>query len=101
TRIRDRVHAVDDANALVGGSTATDLDTRTTAIHDRNLIIPIVLLVVLVILMLLLRSVVAPVLLLATTVLSFATTLGVAALLFNGPFGFAGADPVVPLFAFV
>ncbi|WAC53677.1 MMPL family transporter [Gordonia sp. SL306] len=101
THIRDSVHAVDDANALVGGSTATDLDTRTTAIHDRNLIIPIVLLVVLVILMLLLRSVVAPVLLLATTVLSFATTLGVAALLFNGPFGFAGADPVVPLFAFV
>ncbi len=51
--------------------------------------------------MLLLRSIVAPLILLATTVLSFGTTLGVAALLFNGPFDFAGADPVVPLFAFV
>lgn len=100
-RIRDDVHAIDGADAQVGGTTAIDLDTRTTAIHDRNLIIPVVLLVVLVILMLLLRSVVAPVILLATTVLSFATTLGVAALLFNGPFGFPGADPVVPLFAFV
>ncbi|MFW0794269.1 MMPL family transporter [Gordonia sp. CPCC 205515] len=100
-RIRDEVHAIEGADAQVGGTTAIDLDTRTTAIHDRNLIIPIVLLVVLLVLMLLLRSIVAPVILLATTVLSFATTLGVAALLFNGPFGFPGADPVVPLFAFV
>jgi putative drug exporter of the RND superfamily len=100
-RIRDAVHPIDGANALVGGTTAIDLDTRTTAIHDRNLIIPIVLLVVLAVLMLLLRSIVAPLILLATTVLSFGTTLGVAALLFNGPFDFAGADPVVPLFAFV
>jgi RND superfamily putative drug exporter len=86
---------------LVGGTTAIDLDTRTTAIHDRNLIIPIVLVVVLVVLMLLLRSIAAPVLLLATTVISFAATLGVGALVFNGLFDFAGADPVVPLFAFV
>lgn len=100
-RIRDRVHAIDGANALVGGTTATDLDTRIAARHDRNLIIPVVMVVVLAALILLLRSLVAPILLLATTVLSFATTLGVAALLFNGPFGFPGADPVVPLFAFV
>ncbi|MFW0783065.1 MMPL family transporter [Gordonia sp. CPCC 206044] len=99
--IRSAVGDIEGANAQVGGATAIDLDTRTTAIHDRNLIIPIVLVVVLAILMLLLRSIVAPILLLATTVLSFATTLGVAALLFNGPFDFAGADPVVPLFAFV
>lgn len=99
--IRDAVHPIPDADALVGGTTAIDLDTRTTAIHDRNLIIPIVLVVVLVVLMLLLRSIAAPVLLLATTVISFAATLGVGALVFNGLFDFAGADPVVPLFAFV
>lgn len=100
-RIRDAVHPIAGADAQVGGATAIDLDTRTTAIHDRNLIIPVVLLVVFVILVLLLRSLLAPALLLATTVLSFATTLGVSALLFNGPFGFPGSDPVVPLFAFV
>ncbi|MEE4022229.1 MMPL family transporter [Gordonia sp. PKS22-38] len=100
-RIRDAVHPIDDADALVGGTTAIDLDTRTTAVHDRNLIIPIVLVVVLAVLMLLLRSIAAPVMLLATTVVSFAATIGVGALLFNGPFDFAGADPVVPLFAFV
>ncbi|WP_439030516.1 MMPL family transporter [Gordonia terrae] len=97
--IRAAVDGVPDT--LVGGTTAIDLDTRETSIHDRNLIIPIVLLVVFVILVALLRSILAPAILLATTVLSFAATLGVAALLFNGPFGFPGADPVVPLFAFV
>ncbi len=99
--IRDAVHPIEGADALVGGTTAIDLDTRETAIRDRNLIIPIVLLVVFAVLIALLRSLLAPALLLATTVLSFAATLGVAALLFNGPFGFPGADPVVPLFGFV
>lgn len=93
--------AVGGQDTLVGGPTALDLDTLITARHDRNLVIPLVLLVVLAVLILLLRSIVAPLLLLGTTVLSFATTLGVGALLFNGPFGFPGADPVVPLFAFV
>ena len=48
-----------------------------------------------------LRSIVAPVLLIATVVLSFAAALGVSALVFDGVFGFPGADPVVPLFGFV
>jgi len=51
--------------------------------------------------MLLLRSVVAAALLLAANVLSFAAALGVAALVFNHVLGFPGADPVVPLYAFV
>ena len=56
---------------------------------------------ILVILMLLLRSIVAPLLLIGTVVLSFAAALGVSALVFDGVFGFPGADPVVPLFGFV
>lgn len=89
------------ADALVGGVTATAVDTNDASIHDRTLIIPVVLLVILVILMLLLRSIVAPLLLTATTVLSFGTALGVSALVFNGLFGFPGADPAVPLYSFV
>ncbi len=98
-RLRERLAGT--PSARIGGSTAVDLDTRTAAEHDRNMVIPAVLIVVLAVLVLLLRSLAAPALLLATTVLSFATTLGLAALLFNGPFGFPGADPTVPLFAFV
>ena len=51
--------------------------------------------------MLLLRVVVAPVLLVLSVVLSFGAALGVSSLVFNGVFGFPGADPSVPLFGFV
>lgn len=87
--------------ALIGGETATTIDTNDTAIADRTLIIPIVLLAILVILMLLLRSILAPVLLVATTVLSYGTAMGVSAVVFNEVLGFPGADPAVPLYGFV
>ncbi|WP_336646250.1 MMPL family transporter [Microbacterium sp. USHLN186] len=92
---------LEPTGALVGGVTATAVDTNTASIHDRNLIIPVILGVILVILMLLLRAILAPVLLILTTVLSFGSAMGVAALLFNGVFQFTGADPAVPLFGFV
>ncbi|GGM02869.1 MMPL family transporter [Nakamurella endophytica] len=100
-RLRAAVHAVPGADALVGGTTAADLDVRQASVHDRNLIIPIVLAVILVMLALLLRAVLAPVLLVATVVLSFLATLGVCGWLFGPVFGFAGADQSFPLFAFV
>jgi len=87
--------------ALVGGVTATAVDTNDASIRDRNLIIPIVLVVIVLILMVLLRSILAPILLVASTVLSFGTAMGVAALIFNNVFGFPGADPAVPLYGFV
>ena len=59
------------------------------------------LVVVFVILGLLLRAIVAPLLLIATVVLSFAAALGVSALVFDHVFGFAGADTSFPLFVFV
>ena len=90
-----------DGGALVGGVTATALDTNTTAQRDLVTIIPVVLAVILLILMLLLRSVLAPVLLVASVVLSYAAAMGVSALVFNHIFGFPGADATVPLFGFV
>ncbi|WP_439659119.1 MMPL family transporter [Lentzea sp. HUAS TT2] len=98
-RLRAAVDGIDGTK--VGGPTATLLDTRTTSEHDRMLIIPIVLVVIFLILALLLRSLLAPLLLIATVVLSFAATMGVSALVFNHVFDFPGADPVVPLFGFV
>ena len=100
-RLRDTVHAVPDANAMVGGTTAINLDLQRAAKHDRNLIVPIVLAVVLVILMVLLRAVVAPLILIGTVVLSFGAALGASALIFDWVFGFAGADSSMPLFVFV
>jgi RND superfamily putative drug exporter len=100
-RVRAAVHAVPGAAAKVGGTTAINLDVQRAATHDRNLIIPIVLAVVLLILILLLRSVLAPVILIATVVLSFGAALGVSALVFRHVFGYNGADSSLPLFVFV
>jgi len=101
--LREQLAAVSttDAPVRVGGVTAIALDSNTTAIHDRNLLIPLILVAITLILMLLLRSIVAPLLLIASVVLSFAAALGVSAWVFDGLFGFPGADPAVPLFGFV
>ena len=99
--VRELRTELDEVDALVGGVTATAIDTNDASIHDRNLIIPVILVVIMLILMLLLRSILAPVLLILTTVLSFGTAMGVSALVFNGVFAFPGADPAVPLYGFV
>ncbi|WP_396667887.1 MMPL family transporter [Microbacterium sp. R86528] len=89
------------STAVVGGETATDIDSNDTSIRDRTLIIPVILVVILLILMLLLRSILAPVILIGTVILSFGTALGVSALVFNNVFNFPGGDPAVPLYGFV
>ena len=95
------VHAVPDADALVGGWSAVYLDTKIASNRDNLVIIPIVLLMVLLILIALLRAITAPLILLATVVLSFGAALGISALLFEYVLGFPGTDPGFPLFAFV
>src|SRR5699024_2423328 len=76
TDIRDAVHPI-DADALVGGETAVDLDTNTTAEADRALAIPLILLVVTIVLTRLLRSRLAPLMLGALTVRALGAPLGV------------------------
>ena len=99
-RLRDEVHRI-DSGAYVGGITASQLDSNTASIHDRSIIIPLVLVVITLILMVLLRSIVAPLILLVSTVLSFTTTLGISSYLFNDIWNFPGADPSVVLYGFV
>ncbi|MFE5410549.1 MMPL family transporter [Microbacterium sp. NPDC056569] len=98
--LRIALDAVGD-DVLVGGQTAIDVDANAAAITDRTLIIPAVLIAITLILMVLLRSIVAPLIVIGSVALSFAAALGVSAIVFNTVFGFSGADPTVPLFAFV
>jgi RND superfamily putative drug exporter len=100
-RVRTAVHAVPDANALVGGATAINLDVQRASAHDNRVIIPIILLVVFLILTVLLRAILAPVVLIGTVILSFAASLGVSALVFRHVFGYAGTDTSFPLYVFV
>ena len=107
--VRDAVHQVDGADALVGGTTAIYFDMQRASMRDNLVIIPVVLLVVMLILMLLLRALVSPLLLILTVILSFGAALGISTLLFRHVFtrlidhgdGFNHADASFPLFVFV
>ena len=99
TRLRDDLAGI-TPDAKIGGTTAVQVDTIAASERDRALIIPIILVVILLILMVLLRSILMPVLLIATTVLSFFSALGVATLVFH-LMDINQADPTVPLFSFV
>ena len=99
-RLRTEVDEI-STDVLVGGGTAVVLDIKTESARDTRVIIPAILVVIFLVLSLLLRAVVAPLLLVATVVLSFFATMGVCAIVFDNVFGFAGADPSFPLFAFV
>ena len=86
---------------LVGGPTAEEADLRAAVQRDTKLLIPLVLAVVLGILVVLLRAVAAPLMLIATVVLSFAAALGGSLVLFDVFADFPGEDPSYPLFAFI
>ena len=86
---------------LVGGPTAEAYDYRQSATRDNFVILPLALIVVLVILAILLRSLLAPVLLVASVILSFFAALGTGIFFFEHVFGFPGVDPSLPLLAFV
>ncbi|MFF4237670.1 MMPL family transporter [Actinomadura geliboluensis] len=100
-RLRDGLHAVPGADAIVGGYTAQQADTLAAAERDRTVILPVVLAIIVVILVLLLRSLAMPLLLVATVALNYLATLGIAALVFQHLLGFTATDPSVPLYGFV
>ena len=88
-------------NALVGGSPADEFDIAQAAGRDALVLIPLVLLVVLLVICVLLRAVVAPLMLVATTALSFAASFALSCLLWRYGFGYPGIDPQIPLYIFI
>lgn len=99
--LREDLAGIPGADTRVGGPTAVAYDIDKANLRDRNVIIPLVLFVISIILIILLRSLVAPLLLIGTVILSFFATLGACAIAFNHIFNFPGADASFPLFAFV
>jgi putative drug exporter of the RND superfamily len=100
-RVRDVVHDIPGADALVGGNAAVNWDVQEASRHDNTVVIPLVLIMVFLILVALLRAIVAPILLIATVVLSFGAALGFSALMFEYVFDVSHADSSLPLFVFV
>ena len=96
-----RAAVADFTDTHVGGGDAESLDAGDYAAKDRLLILPLILLLVLGALLLLLRSVVAPLLLVATVVATYAASMGASWWVFRAVFGFDAMDTGVPLLAFL
>lgn len=101
TELRTTAHAIDGADALVGGAVATDVDAREGNLRDMLLIAPLVLLVSFVVLLVLLRSLVAPVLLMLVNLVSALAAIGAGAWLSRVLFGQDALDLQVPLLSFL
>ncbi|MEV7619786.1 MMPL family transporter [Microbacterium sp. NPDC089321] len=101
TELRDAVHPVRGADAIVGGAVATDLDARAGNQKDLFLIAPLVLAVSFIVLLVLLRSIVAPVLLLLVNLASAVAAIGAGAWLSRMILGQHALDLQVPLLAFL
>jgi RND superfamily putative drug exporter len=99
--LREVVHAVPGAEALVGGPTATDMDARAGNAQDLRLIAPLVLAVSFLVLLVLLRSLVAPVVLLALNIASAVAAIGAGAWLSRMLFDQHALDLQVPLLSFL
>lgn len=98
--LRGDLHAI-DPDVLVGGATASAVDTDDASTRDYRIVVPSILLVVMLVLVALLRSVAAAMLLVIVNVLTFVATLGISALLFTRVLGQPGADPSTPVLGFV
>ncbi|CAI9415401.1 MMPL family transporter [Nocardioides sp. T2.26MG-1] len=100
-KVRDATHEVAGADALTTGMSAVSIDVENAASRDNKVIIPIVLLAVLLILVGLLRSVVSPLILVGTVILSFGAALGISGFVFDFIYGHEHTDTGFPLFSFV
>jgi RND superfamily putative drug exporter len=89
------------ATAVLGGPTAEFADVQTVLGRDFQRVAVITVLGVLLVLVLLLRALVAPVFLVATVLLSCATTLGLSAWTFQTVLHQAGVSFYLPLIVFV
>ena len=100
--LRDRLAAVPPgAKALAGGGTAIQFDYDQASARDLKVIVPIALAVIAVILAILLQALVAPLVLIASVIVSFFGTFGLSILFFRFVVGDAGVDNGLPTFAFI
>ncbi len=101
-RIRDSVANLGPGvQGLVGGGSAIQYDYDQAIQDDLKLIVPIALVVIAIILAVLLRSLVAPLVLIASVILSFFCTLGLSILFIRFVVGDPGFDASLPTFAFI
>lgn len=99
--IRADVHAIDGADAQVGGAAATELDARDANAQDFLTIAPLILAISFIILLGILRAPLVAGTLLVVNVASSAAAIGLGAFLSRLVFGQDAIDAQVPILAFL
>ena len=100
--VRTAVHGGAGAtSALVGGQTAAQVDLQATIRADFLRVAGLTVVGVLLVLALLLRSLVAPLYLVGTVLLSYLCTIGLTSVLFQDVLGQEGVNDFLPLMVFV
>jgi RND superfamily putative drug exporter len=97
--VRAAVHGI--PGTIVGGTEARGVDAADAASRDRGVIFPIIFVLVLLALLVLLRSVVAPIILVGTVILTFLAAVGASWWIFTKVFGFTALDVGAPLYTFL
>ncbi len=103
-RVRASIAAlapVDGLRFLVGGATAEFADIHTTMEADFRVVAVLTVLGILLVLIVLLRSLVAPLYLVATVLLSYVTTIHLSGFVFEKILGQPGMNTYLPLIVFV
>lgn len=98
--LRDRL-GQEAPGAMLGGDPAVQYDITQASHRDALVLIPLILVVILLIIVLLLRAVVAPIVLVLTSALSFAASFGLSDLLWRYGLGYSGIEAQVPIYIFV
>ncbi|HEU0243051.1 MAG TPA: YhgE/Pip family protein, partial [Candidatus Limnocylindrales bacterium] len=89
------------ASGHIGGPTAQFTDVQDTLARDFQKVGAITVIGILLVLIVLLRAIVAPLYLVATVLVSYASTIGLSGFLFQEILGQPGISPYLPLMVFV
>jgi RND superfamily putative drug exporter len=92
---------LENANIGIGGMTSTNYDTRDMSTSDYHLVVILVLVSVFVTLVILLRSIVMPLYLVGSIVLTYYAALGFTEIIFTRIMDYSGLTWATPFFGFV
>ncbi len=93
--------ALKEAEAVIGGSSAILADVRSTLDNDFNIVMIVVIVAIFIVLAVLLRSLIAPIYLLLSVLLSYGATLGIITWIFQDLMGQPGISFMIPIILFV
>ncbi|MBO0898210.1 MULTISPECIES: MMPL family transporter [Arthrobacter] len=99
--LRNDLAETPEYEALVGGEAAERVDQLSANQHDLTLVVTSVIILVFLVLLVLLRSIVAPVLLVASVLLTFVASTGISWFLFVNVLGFPALDTLTLLYSFI